>query len=288
VDANFSGNPKPLTGKVAVVTGASRGAGRGIALVLGEAGATVYVTGRSVRGEATTDNLPGTIEETAEAVTARGGVGIPVRCDMTQDEQVEALFNRIERDGRLDIVVNNAWGGYEGYDGKTWADGTEFFAPFWEQSLQRWEGMFTAGVRSHLVASRCAVPLMLSQKQGLIVNTIAWDRDKYLGNLFYDMAKHAIARMTLAMARDLEPYKIAAVAVAPGFMRTERVLDAPDVDLAQTESTEYIGRAIAALASDINVLELSGTVLTVGDLAVEYGFTDIDGRQIAAFRLEDM
>ncbi len=288
MDTNFSANSQPLTGKVAVVTGASRGAGRGIALVLGEAGATVYVTGRSLRGEATTDNLPGTIEETAEAVTARGGVGIAVRCDMTKDEQVEAFFSQVQSEGRLDILVNNAWGGYEGYDGNTWADGTGFFAPFWKQSLQRWEGMFTAGVRSHLVASRCAVPLMLSQQQGLIVNTIAWDRDKYLGNLFYDVAKHAIARMTWAMARDLGEYKIAAVALAPGFMRTERVLDSQDVDLAQTESTEYIGRAIAALATDPNVLELSGTVQTVGDLAVEYGFTDIDGRQIAAFRLEDL
>ncbi len=280
-----------LKGKVAAVTGASRGAGRGIALALGEAGATVYVTGRSVRGGPTTESRPETIDETAEGVTARGGAGIPVRCDHTVDAEVEALFERVKAEcGRLDILVNNAWGGYERYNGERFEDGTAFAAPFWEQSLQRWEGMFAAGVRAHLVASRFAVPLMLPHRQGLIVSTTAWDRDKYLGNLFYDLAKNAVNRMAYGMARDLRDHGIAAVALAPGFMRTERVLAAHEeqgFDLSITESPEYIGRAIAALAADPNVMQKSGRVLAVGDLAREYGFADIDGRQLPAFKIED-
>ncbi len=277
-----------LKGKIAVVTGASRGGGRGIALALGEAGATVYVTGRSVKGEATTDNMAGTIDETAEAVTARGGRGIPARVNHAVDSEVEALFDRVKQEqGKLDILVNNAWGGYEGYDGDTWSDGTHFIAPFWEQSMARWQGMFEAGVRSQIVAARCAAPLMLPQRQGLIVNTTAWDRDKYLGNLFYDVAKNAVNRTVYGMARDLRDYNIAAVAIAPGFMRTERVLAANIPDLSATESPEYIGRAIAAIAADPHILRKSGSVLAAGDLAREYGFADIDGRQIPPFRLEE-
>lgn len=279
-----------LQGKVAVVTGASRGAGRGIALALGEVGATVYVTGRSVKGNSTSDNIPGTIDETALLVTVRGGVGIPVQCNHTVDAEVEALFARVkEEQGRLDILVNNAWGGYENYNGDRWSDETKFTDPFWQQSMQRWEGMFTAGVRSHLLSSRFAVPLMLPHHHGLIVNTTAWDRDKYLGNLFYDLAKNAVNRMASGMALELREYHIAAVTLAPGFMRTERVLAAyaeNSFDLSGTESPEYIGRAIASLAADDNVMEKSGKVLSVGDLAQEYGFTDIDGRLIPAFKIE--
>ncbi|HLN61304.1 MAG TPA: SDR family NAD(P)-dependent oxidoreductase, partial [Symbiobacteriaceae bacterium] len=158
-----------LKGRVAVVTGASRGAGRGIALALGEAGATVYVTGRSSRGHAT-ENLPGSIDETAEAVTARGGRGIPVRCDHTVDEEVQALFGQVRHEnGHLDLLVNNAWGGYAGmYDGSGWGDGTQFDAPFWQQSLSRWDGMFTAGVRAHLVATysrRCEMACRRSRRR---------------------------------------------------------------------------------------------------------------------------
>jgi NAD(P)-dependent dehydrogenase (short-subunit alcohol dehydrogenase family) len=271
--------------QVAVVTGASRGAGRAIALQLGEAGATVYVTGRSVRGAPTTENLPGTIDETAEEVTTRGGTGIAVRCDHTIVADVEALFAQVQREqGRLDLLVNNVWGGYEHYDG------AEFVAPFWEQPLQRWEGMFTAGVRAHLLAGRFAAPLMLPQRRGLIVNTVAWAFDKYLGNLFYDVAKAAIIRMAFGMAEELRPHGIAAVALAPGFMRTERVMAEharSPFDLSATESPEYLGRAVAALAADPEVLTKSGRVLTAGDLAREYGFTDVDGRQPEAFRIPD-
>jgi len=275
-----------LRGRIAVVTGASRGAGRAIALVLGAAGATVYVTGRSTRGAATTENLPGTVEDTAEAVTARGGAGIPVRVDHTMDADVEALFRRVQDEhGRLDLLVNNAWGGYERYDVAT------FDAPFWQQPLRHWEGMFSAGVRAHLVAARFAAPLMVERRAGLIVSTVAWAFDAYLGNLFYDVAKAAIIRMALGMAHELRPHGVAAVALAPGFMRTERVMAAhaqQPFDLSPTESPEYLGRAVAALAADPDILMRSGQLLTVGDLAREYGFTDIDGRQPDAFRLPDV
>jgi NAD(P)-dependent dehydrogenase (short-subunit alcohol dehydrogenase family) len=277
-----------LKGRVAVVTGASRGAGRGIALALGDAGATVYVTGRSVRGEATTENLPGTIEETAEAVTARGGTGIAVRCDHTVDPDVEKLFARVQREqGRIDLLVNNAWGGYEHHDFR------KFGAPFYEQPLRHWDGMFTAGVRAALVASRFAVSMMLPQRHGLIVNITVYDRDKYLFNLFYDVAKSAINRMTYGIERELRPHNIAAVAIAPGFIRTERVAGAFEAAgnkdyLNFTESPEYVGRAVAAVASDPNPMEKSGKVLAVGDLAEEYGFTDVDGRRIPPFRIPDV
>ena len=265
--------------QIAVVTGASRGAGRAIALVLGEAGAIVYVTGRSVRGGPRTEDLPGTIDETAAEVTARGGVGIPIRCDHAVDGDVEALFARVRSErGRLDLLVNNAWGGYEGYG--------NFDAPFWEQPLRHWEGMFTAGVRAHLVAGRFAAPLMFARRAGLIISTVAWAFGKYLGNLFYDVAKAAIIRMAFGMAHELRPHGVAAVALAPGFMRTERVLAAhaaQPFDLSGTESPEYVGRAVAALAADPDVLGKSGRVLTAGDLARDYGFTDVDGRQVPAF-----
>ena len=282
-----SRGPDTLRGRVAVVTGASRGAGRGIAVTLGAAGATVYVTGRSVKGLPTTENLPGTIEETAEMVATRGGTGIAVRCDHTVDSDVEELFGRVQREqGRIDLIVNNAWGGYKQHDYQ------KFSAPFYEQPLRHWEGMFTAGVRSALVASRFAAPLMLRQRQGLIINITAWDRDKFLVNVFYDVAKAAINRMTYGMARELRPHNIAVIALAPGFMRTERVAAAFEgvgnkEYLNFTESPEYAGRAVVALAADQKIIEKSGKVLAVGDVADEYGFTDVDGRQIPAFRMPD-
>lgn len=267
-----------LKGKIALVTGSSRGAGRGIARVLGRAGATVYVTGRSVRGES---RWPETIEETAEQVTELGGLGIPVRCDHAVDSDVEALFARIRSEqGRLDILVNNAWGGYE-------FAMEQFKLPFWEQP-DRWPSMFEAGVRAHLQASRLAVPLMLPQKQGLIVSTSFYDRNKALANLYYDLAKQSINRMLYYMGLDLKPHGIAAVALSPGWMRTERVLEqVPPDALEGTESTEYIGRAVLALATDPNLMAKTGRTLTVGDLAAEYGFADVDGRYIPAFVIPD-
>jgi NAD(P)-dependent dehydrogenase (short-subunit alcohol dehydrogenase family) len=280
-----------LTDRVAVVTGASRGVGRGIARALGEAGATVYVTGRSARGGPTTDSMMGTIDDTADEVTARGGHGVPVRCDHTDDRQVEALFARVRQEhGRLDVLVNNVWGGYEG---KGLRDGTVYF---WEQPFaERWDKMFTAGVRAHYVASALAAPLMLPQRRGLIVSTIAWDHDKYIGN-FYDVAKHAIVRMIHGMAIELRKHNVAAVALAPGFTRTERVLAAFGADearwrefpgLGQTESPEYVGRAVVALAADPEVMKKSGRAFRAGELAPEYGFTDVDGRQVPPFTVPD-
>ena len=281
----------PLRNTVALVTGASRGAGRGIALELGAAGATVYLTGRSVEAGRTTDDVPGTIDETSTEVSNRGGRGIAVRCDHTVDSDVESLFTRIrEEQGRLDLLVNNVWGGYENRDCRPLP-----LVPFWEQSLRQWDGMFTAGVRAHLAASRLAVPLMLPQHSGLIVSTTAnLEALPYLRNLFYDLSKHAVARMVWAMAQELREHGIAALAVAPGFMRTERVVEAfrragalhaLEGPSGPKETTAYLGRAIVALANDAAVLEKSGQVLEVGTLAREYRFTDVDGSQPPPFRI---
>ncbi|HEX6912722.1 MAG TPA: SDR family oxidoreductase [Longimicrobium sp.] len=292
---------RPLRGRVAVVTGASRGAGRGIALELGAAGATVYVTGRSTRAqpargyerilaESGLDRPPGSIDDTADEVSALGGTGVAVRCDHTAEDEVRALFDRVEREqGRLDVLVNNAWGGHEAFS-------TEAFgAPFWEQALDQWDAMFDRGVRNHLLASRVAAPLFIRQGRGLIVTTTYWDRGGYLrGNLFYDVAKAAMVRLAFAMAEELRPHGVASLAVSPGWMRTELVMAGYGGDesrwrehpaLARTESVRYVGRAVAALAADPRVMDRSGGVHRVGDLAVEYGFTDVDGRVVPPFEI---
>ena len=271
-----------LRGRVAVVTGSSRGAGAAIAAVLGEAGATVYVTGRSTLARPSPEGVSGTVEESAEAVSARGGTGIALAVDHTDAEQVEALFERVRKEhGRLDLLVNNAWGGYEGHDYAT------FTAPFWEQPLERWDGMFEHGLRPAFLALRFAAPLMIARQSGLVVNTIAWAFGGYLGNLYYDTAKAAMARMAFAAAEELRPHNVAAVALALGFMRTERVMAAHAAQpfpLDGTESPEYDGRAVAALAADPEIMAKTGSIIATGDLAREYGFTDVDGTQPAAFR----
>ncbi len=279
-------------GIVALVSGASRGVGRGIARELGAAGATVYVTGRSTRlgGTASTAGRGETIEETAALVTAQGGQGIAVACDHTDDGQLAALFAQVHAEqGRLDLLVNNAWGGYEGHD-------DTFTAPFWGQPLARWEGMFGAGVRAAMLTSRYAARLMIAQQHGLIINTLAWDRGLYLGNAFYDVAKAAMGRMAFAMAHDLRAYGVTALALAPGFVRTETVLAVLHTDeqhwqtvpeLARSESPAYIGRAVVALAGDPEVMRYTGATLMTGDLAQSYGFTDADGRQPPPFRIDD-
>jgi NAD(P)-dependent dehydrogenase (short-subunit alcohol dehydrogenase family) len=291
---------KPLAGRVAVVTGASRGAGRGIAVELGAAGATVYVTGRSTRAEpaesygrilalSQLETLPGSIDDTADEVTRMGGQGIAVRCDHADEAEVARLFAQVQREqGRLDVLVNNAWGGHESFDGV-------FEAPFWEHPLSHWDSMFDRGVRNHLLASRFAAPTMVAQKRGLIVTTTFWDQGKYLrGNLFYDLAKSAMNRLAFGMAEELRPHGVASLAVSPGWMRTEFVLAGHQIDeahwqerpaLARTESPRYLGRAVAALAGDAQVIEKSGGVHRVADLAREYGFVDVDGRQVEAFEL---
>lgn len=285
---------KSLAGKVAVVSGASRGAGRAIAAVLGEHGATVYVTGRTVRGGDSTAERHETIDETAELVTARGGLGIAVRCDHTVEAEIQELVARVQAEqGRLDVLVNNAWGGYEQY-----GSSDQFDAPFWEQPMWRWDKMFTAGLRSHLVTTRLALPLMFAQGKGLIImTTTRMDPDEVSGTVFYETVKIAKQRMVESMGVRLkaEGYgNIAVLAVAPGWMRTEAVMDHFPVDdahwqddpaLAKTESPEYLGRAIAALAADEQVAEKSGRLWEVGELAPLYGFTDVDGRVVPPFRV---
>jgi NAD(P)-dependent dehydrogenase (short-subunit alcohol dehydrogenase family) len=263
-----------LEGKVALVTGASRGGGKGIACVLGEQGATVYVTGRSVRGQPTTLGRPGTIDDTAEEVTARGGTGIAVRCDHTDDAQVAAVFDRIrgEQD-RLDLLVNNAWSGYE--------ISPSGDIPFWEIEWRHWDLMFDGGLRAAAFASTLAAPLMIEAGSGLIVN-ITWVLDRPHGHAWYEVVKNATNKLTEQMADDLRPVGIACVAVSPGFMRLER-MDLTPALAAKAESAEFPGRAIAALASDPDVLAKSGRVYVTPALARDYGFSDVDGKQQSAF-----
>ncbi|MBX3159020.1 MAG: SDR family oxidoreductase [Deltaproteobacteria bacterium] len=291
-----------LADRIAVVTGASRGAGRGVAVELGAAGATVYVTGRSTRGtgappaygrfleHAGMAAMPGTIDDTADAVTAAGGRGIAVPCDHSDPEQVGALFARVEREhGRLDVLVNNAWGGHESFTVDTLS------TPFWEQPLSHWDAMFDRGVRNHLLACRAAAPLLVRQRRGLIAATTFWDRGRYLqGNLYYDVAKAALNRIAFGVAEELRPHGVTSLALSPGWMRTELILAAFKTDedhwrdvppLARTESPRYLGRAVVALAADPAILAKSGGVYAVGDLAVEYGFTDIDGRVVPPFEM---
>ena len=292
----------PLRDRIAIVTGASRGAGRGIAVELGVAGATVYVTGRSTRdapapryagflSRTGMPAMPGTIDDTADEVTAAGGHGIPVRCDHGDPAQVRELFARVDREhGRLDVLVNNAWGGHETFSIETLS------APFWEQPLDHWESMFDHGVRNHVIACQLAAPLFLRQRRGLIVTTTFWDRDHYIkGNLFYDLAKATMNRLAFAIAEELGPHGVTSLAVAPGWMRTEIILAGFQADehtwqerpaLARTESPRYLGRAVAALAADPHVHKKTGSVQLVGELAREYGFTDIDGRVIPPFEMD--
>jgi NAD(P)-dependent dehydrogenase (short-subunit alcohol dehydrogenase family) len=263
-----------LTGRVALVTGASRGCGKGIALVLGEQGATVYLTGRSVRGEPTTLSRPGTITDTAEAVTARGGTGIAIRCDHTDDAQVKAVFDRIaSRHGRLDLLVNNAWSGYE--------IGPDPALDFWQIEWRHWDLMFTGGLRATAFASRLAAPMMTAAGRGLIVN-ITWVLDRPHGHAFYEVAKNGTNKLTEQCADDLRRFGVACVAVSPGWMRMERMNLSP-AEAARTESVEFAGRGVAALAADPDVLARSGGVFSTPQLARDYGFTDVDGSQQSPF-----
>jgi NAD(P)-dependent dehydrogenase (short-subunit alcohol dehydrogenase family) len=260
--------------RIALVTGASRGCGRGIALVLGERGWKVYLTGRSVRGQPTTLGRPGTIDDTAEQVTARGGTGIAIRCDHTDDAQVTKVFEQIKAEqGRLDLLVNNAWSGYEISPS---AD-----LPFWEIEWRHWDLMFTGGLRATAFASRLAAPMMIEAGRGLIVN-ITWVLDRPHGHAFYEVVKNGTNKLTEQLADDLRPHGVACVAVSPGWMRLER-MDLTPAEAAMTESAEFPGRAVAALADDHDVLARSGQVFTTPQLAREYGFTDVDGSQQSEF-----
>ena len=267
-----------LNGKVALVTGASRGVGRGIALGLGEAGATVYITGRTVEAGHAAVNLPGTIYQTAEEAGKFGGKCIPICCDHRDDEQVKAAIDRIRTEqGRLDILVNNVWGGYECFN-----DGTEFWKEkgFWTVPLSRWDAMFQAGVRAHYIASVLAAPLMIQQHSGLIVNISFFAAQRDDKGAAYGAAKAADDQMARCMAHELREHNVAAVSLYPGLVRTESVMAAAQYfDMSNSESPQFIGRAVAALAADPDVMQKSGQVLVAAALALEYGFTDIDGKQ---------
>jgi len=271
-----------LAGKVALVTGASRGVGKGIARTLGIAGATVYVSGRTVDTGQGVDGMMGSVRETAALVTKAGGKCIPVRCDHTHDPDVEALFAQIaDKQNRLDILVNNIWGGYEDF-------GDNWMKPFWQQPLARWDAMFRAGVRAHFTASCLAAPLMIWQRSGLIVNISYWAGQKYMNNVPYGVSKCACDRLALDMAHELKEYGVTAVSLYPGLVRTERVMAAAHLfDMSNSESPEFTGRAIAALATDPDVLEKSGQVLVAAELAQHFGFTDIHGREVRPLSLAD-
>ena len=260
-----------LKGKVALVTGATRGVGKGVVFELAEAGAKVYATGRTI---------------TEEPFSASAQV-IPVRCDHTHDREVESVFHQaVKEQGRLDILVNNIWGGYENMieDGKfTW------MLPFWQQPLWRWDAMFAAGVRAHYVASAQAAQTMVAQHSGLIVNISFWAAQKHVGNVAYGVSKAATDKLTADMAHELREHNVAVVSLYPGLVRTEKVMEAAAfLDLSNSESPEFIGRAVTALATDANIMEKSGRVLVAAALAEEYGFTDIDGKQPRPLTLEDV
>ena len=269
---------KSLEGAVALVTGASRGVGKGIALGLGEAGATVYITGRTVEESKGPVALPGTIYQTAQEVEQLGGRGIAIQCDHTQDEETVQVFERISREQkRLDILVNNVWGGYEKFtDGiKNWTE-----PGYWAFPLSRWDKMFQAGVRAHYFCSLLAAPLMTAQKAGLIVNVSFSSGQQPHQNVAYGSAKAASDHMARCLAKKLRKYKVAVVALYPGLVRTEAVLKAGKrFDLSNSESPQFAGRAVAALAADPKIMQKSGEVLVAAAVALEYGFTDIDGKQ---------
>ena len=258
-----------LIGQTAVVTGASRGVGKGIAIELIEHGAHVIVTGRS----------PADLQYV-------GGRGTVIICDHRDDAQVEALFTQVDRDhGHIDILVNNVWGGYERMmeDGQfTWPK------PFWEQPLWRWDAMFTAGVRAHFAASRLAARSMVARKRGLIVNISSWAGQKYGHNVAYGVAKAATDKLTADMAHELKPHNVTVVSLYPGLVRTEKVMEAAAwLDLSNSESPQFIGRAVAALAGEPDVNRRSGSVVIAAAVNAEHGIADIDGKTPRPLTLND-
>lgn len=276
---------RDLTGTVALVAGATRGAGRGIAIELGARGATVYCTGRTTREQQSPMRRPETIDETAGLVTAAGGHGIAVRVDHTEIEQVAALVARIdaEQGGRLDVLVNSLWGG---------DPLTSWTSSFWEHSLEDGLEIQRHAVGAHLITAWHALPLMLARRRGLVVEMTDGDGERYGGALFYDLAKASNVRIAHDLAVDLRPHGVTAVAFAPGFLRSEAVLDhfgvteatwrdaiATDVHFAQSETPRFAGRVVAALAADPDVLRFTGRTLHSGPLGEEYGIDDVDGRR---------
>jgi NAD(P)-dependent dehydrogenase (short-subunit alcohol dehydrogenase family) len=272
-----------LTGTVALVAGATRGGGRGIAVELGAAGATVYATGRSSAAGRSDLDRPETIEETAALVTAAGGRGIAVRTDHSDPEDVRALVARIdaEQDGRLDLLVNCVWGGDHL---------TDWEHPLWEQDLDTGLTLLRRAVETHVITSRYALPLLVARGSGLVVEVTDGNTARYRGSLFYDLAKSAVIRLAVAQAAELRPHGVAAVALTPGFLRSDAMLEhfgvtedtwrdgaAKDPNFAFSETPAYLGRAVVALTADPQVMGKTGQALATWGLYEEYGFTDADG-----------
>jgi len=259
-----------LQGKVAVVTGGTKGVGRGIAAELAAQGARVFVTGRSIR--------EGPHDETKI---------VGIRCDHRDDREVVNAFERVARESSaIDVLVNNVWGGYEQMmEGGvfTWSK------PFWEQPIWRWDAMFAAGVRAHYFASQLAARSMVARQSGLIVNLSFWSAQKRIGNVAYGVSKAATDKMTADMAEELRSYGVAVVSLYPGMVRTEKVMEAAAwLDLSNSESPEFIGRAISALAADQDVMRHTGKVLVAAQLGIDYGFSDIDGKTPRPLKLDEV
>ncbi len=276
---------RTLTDHVAIVAGATRGAGRGIAVELGAAGATVYVTGRSTRASRSAMNRPETIEETAELVEAAGGRAVAVQVDHGEPDQVARLVERVarEQDGRLDVLVNDVWGG---------DPLTEWSEPFWRHSLEGGLRLLHQAVDTHIVTSHHAAPLMVARGGGLVVEVTDGVGDDYRGSLFYDLAKASVIRLAKAQAAEFSGHGVTALALTPGFLRSEAVLEhlgvtadtwrdgaLRDPHFAASETPRYIGRAVAALAADPDVARWAGQALSTWQLSREYGFVDVDGRR---------
>jgi NAD(P)-dependent dehydrogenase (short-subunit alcohol dehydrogenase family) len=278
---------------VALVAGGTRGAGRGIAVELGAAGATVYVTGRTTREKRSEYDRPETIEETATLVNKAGGRGIPVRVDHLEPDQVVALVERIKSEqGRLDVLVNDVWGGERLF---------EWDVPVWEHSVENGLRMLRLAIDTHLITSHFALPLLIQHEGGLVIEmtdgTAEYNAENYRNSLFYDLAKTSVIRLAWAQARELAPHGCTAVAPTPGWLRSEMMLDIYGVDesnwqdatatqphFAISETPRYVGRAVAHLAADPNVARFNGSSLSSGALAKEYGFTDLDGSRPDAWR----
>jgi NAD(P)-dependent dehydrogenase (short-subunit alcohol dehydrogenase family) len=284
---------KPLTGKIALVAGATRGGGRGIAVALGEAGATVYATGRTTREQRSEIDRPETIEETAELVTEAGGEGIAVAVDHLDPGRVAGLMERIDSDhGRLDVLVNDIWGAEHLFT---------FNTPLWEHDLDNGLRLLRLAIDTHLITSHHALPLLIRRPGGLVVEvtdgTAAYNADNYRVNAFYDLAKSSVIRIAWGLAQELAEHGGTAVALTPGWMRSELMLEHHSVSESNwrdatertphfciSESPRYLGRAVAALAGDPDVSRWNGLSLSSGRLAQVYGFTDVDGTQPDCWR----
>lgn len=273
-----------LAGKVALVAGATRGAGRAIAAALGAAGARVYATGRSVRGAPSDLGRAETIDETAALIQRAGGTAAAVQVDHTQHEQVKSLIERVRAEaGRLDILINDVWGGDRL---------VEWDTPFYEHHLPNGLAMIERGVFTHIITSVYAAPLMIETGGGLIIEVTDGNTPDYRGSLYYDFVKSGVIRLALAQAAELKDKGIAVVALTPGFLRSEAMLEhfgvteanwrdgiAKDPYFAESETPYFIGQAVVALAGDDHSMTKTGKALATWDLAEEYGFTDYDGRR---------